>query len=52
MITMLIGLFIWSILISYSSVFNPIAKGGHRMAQRNVKVGAIKDVSGEVNIAG
>jgi hypothetical protein len=44
--------FISSILISYSSVFNPIAKGEHRMAQRNVKVGAIKDVSGEVNIAG
>jgi hypothetical protein len=46
-----ISFFIWSILISYSSVFNPIAEGGHRMAQRTVKVETIKDVSGEVNIA-
>jgi hypothetical protein len=33
-------------------VFDPIAKERHRMARSKIKVGAIKDVSGEVNIAG
>jgi hypothetical protein len=33
-------------------VFNLIAKEDTGMARSKVKVGAIKDVSGEVNIAG